>query len=270
MQRTTKSGPQDSTVARSTARRKSAPRVDEARSIDSPSPSRAATTKTAAAKADAVKTGTRKTGIAGVDASHLDARQRSRRIAERARARVETEGHSPATRKVAVTRVRASEQVQDGVETPQQSPKHRKSHNPFRRANLVTMIVAVVAGVVGLGLLVMIAMAQKDYNSWQAQVEFREKQLAALDEQHDVGKRRLAALASPKGRDQLLVEHGYLHPGDRILLFPATPAEKQAADIPKNDLSPHLLSPQDGSADPNASIWKRTADTFRSWWNSGH
>lgn len=56
------------------------------------------------------------------------------------------------------------------------------------------------------------------------QVEEKQAQLSALERQRDEEKGRLAHLKSEKGREQLLVERGYLKPGDRFLLFPeATP-----------------------------------------------
>ena len=54
----------------------------------------------------------------------------------------------------------------------------------------------------------------------RAQVEEKQTQLTALERQRDEEKGRLAHLKSEKGREQLLVERGYLKPGDRFLLFP--------------------------------------------------
>jgi hypothetical protein len=74
----------------------------------------------------------------------------------------------------------------------------------------------------------------------------------------------LSVLTSSAGREQLLLEHGYLKPGDRFLLFPITPEEERAAALPKNDLSPHPPSMQIGEADDSA--WQRAGRTIgRAW-----
>lgn len=52
------------------------------------------------------------------------------------------------------------------------------------------------------------------------QVVQRQTQLDALERRKVEEQGRLAHLKSEKGREQLLVERGYLKPGDRFLLFP--------------------------------------------------
>ncbi len=103
-----------------------------------------------------------------------------------------------------------------------------------------------------------------DYHRYQAQVRDKREQLAAIDKQRDIGRRRLAILNSPTGQEQLLLERGYLPPGDRFLLFPSTPAEERAATIPKNDLSPHPPALENAAA--GASAWQRAGRSMGSWW----
>ena len=69
-------------------------------------------------------------------------------------------------------------------------------------------------------LLRPISGAQSDLNRVHNQVVDKQAQFRALDKQNSDEKNRLAHLKSEKGREQLLAEHGYLRPGDRILLFP--------------------------------------------------
>jgi outer membrane protein TolC len=48
--------------------------------------------------------------------------------------------------------------------------------------------------------------------------------LIDLRAQYEIGKKRLRALASASGKERVLVENGFIKPGERLLLFPkATP-----------------------------------------------
>ncbi len=62
--------------------------------------------------------------------------------------------------------------------------------------------------------------AHGNLSTVSVQVAERQVQLDALERQKAEEQGRLAHLKSEKGREQLLVERGYLKPGDRFLLFP--------------------------------------------------
>ena len=75
-----------------------------------------------------------------------------------------------------------------------------------------------------ISLWPLVVVARGNMARVSVQVEEKQAHLWALERQRDEEKGRLAHLKSEKGRDQLLVERGYLKPGDRFLLFPeATP-----------------------------------------------
>jgi hypothetical protein len=132
-----------------------------------------------------------------------------------------------------------------------------------KRIKATTWVFGIGATAFWLCLTAMIFSVMQDLNSWQTQVNNKQVQLTALEDQLETGRKRLSVLQSPKGREQLLMEHGYIKPGDRILLFPATPEEKQAAQIPKNDLTAKPASIQ-GNRD--GSAWRRAGETLRGWW----
>lgn len=119
-------------------------------------------------------------------------------------------------------------------------------------------------------LAAMIQSSLADYALFRGQVDTKEAQLQALRAQLHTGQQRLAGLQWEKGRTQSLVEHGYIQPGDRILLFPATPAEQLQADIPRNDLSPHPAPPVESqrSGAGSTSAWRRAGDTVSNWWQA--
>lgn len=133
-----------------------------------------------------------------------------------------------------------------------------------KRIRATAILIALVSAVFSLSLMAMTHVVWAEYRLYQGEVERKETTLDELQEQLETGHKRLAVLQSPKGREQLLIEHGYIRPGDRILLFPPTPEQRQAADIPKNDLSPHPAARIDDSA--NSSAWRRAGDTLQNWW----
>ena len=102
-----------------------------------------------------------------------------------------------------------------------------------------------------------------DYRWLQAQVNYKQEQLAALRQQNENAQKRLAVLTSDKGREQLLIENGYVPPGSRILLFQPDPEERRAAEIPKNDLSPH---PPSAHENASGSLWQQTGKAVGDWW----
>ena len=106
-----------------------------------------------------------------------------------------------------------------------------------------------------------------EYRKWQARVARREGELAALKTQLSVGEKRLAALQSPQGRQQMLIENGYLRPGDRILEFPPDADEARQAALAPNDLTPHT---EDWKQSPvsGGSIWRGAWNALTERWNA--
>ncbi len=105
-----------------------------------------------------------------------------------------------------------------------------------------------------------------EYSKWQTRVTKREEELAALKTQLSVGEKRLAALQSPQGRKQLLVENGFLRPGDRILEFPADAEESRQAAILPNDLAPHADDWNKASA--GGSMWRNAWNSLSERWEN--
>jgi hypothetical protein len=114
---------------------------------------------------------------------------------------------------------------------------------------------------VALGTIIAANLAQ--YREYKGQADTKAAQLAALQAQHDTMKRRLAFLQLPKGREQTLLEHGYIRPGNRILLFPSEPktttSDKSVTAPPKMQ-TPAVLQEESGTA------WSRAAQSVSRWW----
>lgn len=127
----------------------------------------------------------------------------------------------------------------------------------------------IVFGPSTLLLWAMIYLVHSEYSWMQDQVDTKQLQLTAFNKQYELGQKRLAALKSDKGNEEILIEHGYIPPGDRILLFPATGEEQRAAAIPKNDLAPH--EPSTGAPSPGAGMasgWSSAGSVLHSWWQT--
>lgn len=112
----------------------------------------------------------------------------------------------------------------------------------------------------------------RQYRVFQNLAEGRQMQLTALQSQLRAGQQKLAFMQMPQGREQLLMEHGYLRPGDRILLFPEAEnaAAKNAAPTgaaPITAAPTPVIAPQHG-APQNASAWRRAAQTAGSWYQT--
>lgn len=152
----------------------------------------------------------------------------------------------------------------DGDSGPPQTPPIRRRAR--KRIRATTILFVLVAAVFSLSLMAMTHVVWAEYRLYQGEVDRKEATLHDLHEQLETGRKRLAVLQSPKGREQMLIEHGYIRPGDRILLFPPTPEERQAAAIPKNDLSSRPAARiNDGT---QSSAWRRAGETLRGWWQN--
>ncbi len=111
----------------------------------------------------------------------------------------------------------------------------------------------------------MISDSLANYRWMRSQVDTRQTQLASLQAQKLNGQRRLAALRSPKGTEEVLHSHGYIRPGDRILLFPFGPED--SAEVPGNDLAPRPPEARPAQK-PTTSAWQGATRVLRRWWST--
>ena len=118
-----------------------------------------------------------------------------------------------------------SDAAPEVLDDPRAAAKARKRRRA--RSRVVRLLIAGLTGTVLLGLTALLKISHADYSAARGEVESRETQLRTLQAQQRSGHIRLAALQHEKGRAQSLIEHGYVRPGDRILLFPATPQPTQ-------------------------------------------
>ncbi len=116
-----------------------------------------------------------------------------------------------------------------------------------------------------LFLMAMTSVVAGDWRRFNGEVGRNEAQLKVLEAQLETGQRRLSVLESDKGREQLLIENGYLRPGERILLFPPDEIEKQEMQPAPNDLSPR---PRVISSGNNGSPWQRATRTISQWFSN--
>jgi hypothetical protein len=155
----------------------------------------------------------------------------------------------------------------------------RRRRVQMRRGN--TLLLA-AAGALSFILLAMIFEPQNgaiaEYHRFQDQVEQNEVKFNTFKAQHEVMQRRLASLQLDKGREQILVEKGFVKPGERILLFPPEPDVSHRVDTPENTetlesgASPVAAPfsdklPSDSPA-PSQSESRHSGGTLSGWWRS--
>jgi hypothetical protein len=115
-------------------------------------------------------------------------------------------------------------------------------------AGLIAISVTVAVSAAGAGVY-------SEYSQRELQIAHKKATLFKLQKQEENGRRRLTQLKSPRGRADLLVNSGYIKPGDRVLLFPRTEAEKKAAAEPANDLVPQEPAEKPGFLSRLRSAW---------------
>jgi hypothetical protein len=147
------------------------------------------------------------------------------------------------------------------------SNKVRKKKARVRFRRLVVLFTTVSVACFALFLGCALIWAHAEYRTWQARVAKRDADLAACKKILTAGKKRLAALQSPMGQQELLIENGYIKPGDRILQFPSEIEDDQPAVRTPNDLTPPpadfpAASPGDSTL---KSVVKAVQVQFRKW-----
>ncbi len=121
--------------------------------------------------------------------------------------------HKKSTRKVNKAPKAAPPIVDAGVKRRALKKKRR------RQSNLVAWSVAAAITVTLAGTA---AGIWTEYQGAHERVAQKRATLSDLNAQLEAGKRRLSALASASGRERVLVENGFIKPGERLLLFPKT------------------------------------------------
>ncbi|HEX8465164.1 MAG TPA: hypothetical protein VF627_11155 [Abditibacterium sp.] len=89
-----------------------------------------------------------------------------------------------------------------------------------RRRGLLAWSLALVVSVMIAGTA---AGVWSELESTRQRVAQKQATLADLKDQLGVGQRRLRALSSASGKERVLVENGFIRPGERLLLFPKNP-----------------------------------------------
>jgi hypothetical protein len=144
--------------------------------------------------------------------------------------------------------------------------KSRKRRKRNRQRRWSVLLITGVSVVISLLLMATIFSVRAEYGRWQTRVAQRQAELDALKMQLKTGERRLVALQSPQGRQELLIDNGYLKPGDRYLEFPADADEKRVAALPPNDLTPHS-NDWSGSPIKDGSMWRGAWDALAEKWH---
>lgn len=159
---------------------------------------------------------------------------------------------------------RPSSEVHDDPLLVVKSRKRRARARQRKLAVMALMGLCVVASVL---LMATIFSVRAEYKRWNVRVAKREDELSSLKKQLETGDRRLAALQSPQGREELLIENGYLKAGDRYLDFKADAEEARLASLPANDLTPHA----DGWGNApvsGGSIWRGAWNALATRWHT--
>jgi hypothetical protein len=141
--------------------------------------------------------------------------------------------------------------------------RKRRAHTRQRRWSV--WLITGAFTLTSLLLMVTIFSVQAEHSRWRNRVAQRETELAVLEAQLKTGERRLAALQSPQGRQELLINNGYLKPGDRYLEFKEDSDESKQAEAPPNDLTPHP-SKWDSSPVQGGSIWRGAWNSLSKKW----
>jgi hypothetical protein len=139
-----------------------------------------------------------------------------------------------------------------------QAARRRRARQKVRATTLLFLVPTAAAS---LALIAMSSVVLRDLRLYESEERIARAQLAALEEQLANGERRLATLKSNKGREQLLVEHGFIRPGDRVLLFPAAPEEESAATA-RNDIAARRGAFREAVS---SSAWERASRTVSEW-----
>jgi hypothetical protein len=89
-----------------------------------------------------------------------------------------------------------------------------------KRGRQRDLVAWLIAGAVSVMIAGTAAGIWSEFKDAQGRVVEKRSTLAALNKELETGKKRLNALASASGKERVLVENGFIRPGERLLLFP--------------------------------------------------
>ena len=91
-----------------------------------------------------------------------------------------------------------------------------------KRARQTNWAAWTVAGAITVAIVGASAGIWAELQAAQGRVNQKRATLADLSAQLESGRNRLQSLASASGKERVLVENGFIKPGERLLLFPKT------------------------------------------------
>ena len=140
--------------------------------------------------------------------------------------------------------------------------RRRAAQHKMRAATLLMVIPTTLASIT---LMAMAHVVFRDWRSYESEASIARAQLNGLQEQLEVGQRRLKVLRSAKGREQILAEHGFIRPGDRLLLFPKETTPESHSSRAQNDIAAQRGAIRNAAS---SSAWERAARSVTGWLGS--
>ena len=149
------------------------------------------------------------------------------------------------------------------------TPRIKAVARKRRMRRVPQLLLAIPAAIAFCVLSAMMAGNYAQFRKYQVQVDLKASQLAALQQTHGTLKHRLGFLQLPKGREQVLLEHGYIKPGNRILLFPTEPTKSDSLGTSSSTRSNDAADSQGFSdKEEGGTAWDRAARTLSEWFKS--
>ncbi|RYG69568.1 hypothetical protein EON80_09575 [bacterium] len=130
-----------------------------------------------------------------------------------------TEPRQPAGGRPAGARSEGARAKKPGSGPPTDAGVRRRELKK-KRGRQSTMLGWTVAAVATVMIGGMAAGVLSELHSAEGRVSQKRATLADLKTQFEIGKKRLGALSSASGKERVLVENGFVKPGERLLLFP--------------------------------------------------
>jgi len=151
------------------------------------------------------------------------------------------------------------------------------------RAHRRDVAVVVVFCALFLSLAAEIQRSLSNYAVFRDQARTREARLAALQSRYTTERARLSFLQLDKGRAQVLVQDGYVRPGDRLLLFPSDETAAAKSSVGARPAASSMTAeqarlqsleektvepPSSGVSSRPSSSRRGISETVSSWWSA--